>query len=535
MTALFSRDDVVIRDILERQARAAPDEVCITFEDGSSWTWREAVVESYVAANVLRAAGLRQGQRLALMYPNGPEFIRAWWGAAMLGAVLVPIHTGYHGVTLENLLRLSEPVGLVADPAFVRLFDDLDDPALAPGFRLTGAELAPSDAASADRAPPALERAIETWDPAVFLLTSGTTGPSKLAVCTYRNVIVGGRNVIALLRGREDRLLIDIPLYHGGAIRAVVGCISVGVSMAVRAAPKVSTYWEVLKDTGATMSMLVSSMVDMVLAQPPRPAEREHKVRVMNAVPLPPDPEAFAARFGVERLNVMYGSTEVPGPIAADPRDPLLPKYCGRAQPGYELRIVDEHDMELPDGQPGELVLRHAEPWVIAAEYVGNPAATAAAWRNGWFHTGDMLRREAGGQYFFVDRVTDSLRRRGENISSAEVEAEVLAFPGVTEAACVACQLPGASDDEVKVWIVPEEGRQLDFTELLRHCVRRLPYFMVPRFFELIDALPRTHNLRVRKAELRARGNGADTWDREAFGLQVTRKGLIERSLKGMP
>jgi crotonobetaine/carnitine-CoA ligase len=267
-------------------------------------------------------------------------------------------------------------------------------------------------------------------------------------------------------------------------------------------------------------------MVSFVLAQPQRSSDREHRLRVVGANPLPPDPQAFMRRFGLEGLHVQYGSTEVPGSILAAPDDELVPGYCGRLQPGYDARLVDEHDMEVAPGTPGELILRHETPWVIAAEYLADPQATAAAWRNGWFHTGDLLKREADGRYFFVDRVKDSLRRRGENISSAEVEAQVLAFPGVKEAACVASREAGMADDEVKVWVVAEEGQAIDFGALLAFCAERMPYFMVPRFFETIDALPRTHIQRVRKMELRERGNGAATWDREAHGLRVTREGL---------
>jgi crotonobetaine/carnitine-CoA ligase len=522
--AKFPRDKVVIRDILERQAKAMPQEICVTFEDGSSWTRLATLHAACSAAHALRDAGVGQGDRIAILYQNGPEFIRAWWGSTMLGAVLVPIHTGYHGAMLEHLLRLARPAALVADPALMRVFDEVTDASIVPRLRLTGADLQ-----SGDHSLPALDRPIETWDTQVCLLTSGTTGPSKLAACTYRNVYVGGCNIIAPLRGTGDRLLIDIPLFHGGAIRTAVACLSTGASMAIRSMPRVSNYWEVLKETGATMSMLVSSMVDMVLAQPPCPAEREHKVRAMSAVPLPRDIEGFKKRFGVERLYVVYGSTEVPGSLGAAPDDVLVDRYCGRQQPGYELRIVDENDLAVPDGQPGELIVRHAEPWVIAHEYINNPVATATAWRNGWFHTGDMLRCEPDGRFFYVDRAKDSLRRRGENISSTEVEAEVLTFPGVKEAACVACRLPSQSDDEVKVWIVPHEGQGIDWSALLRHCAARLPYFMVPRFFELADALPRTHNLRVRKLELRERGNGGVTWDREAHGFTVTRQGLGEK------
>lgn len=523
---MFSPENVVTRRILERHARATPDVEFIKFEDGSSWTYRQALEISYSAANVLRRAGLRQNDRIGILYGNGPEFIRAWWGAAALGAHVVPINTGYRGRMLEHLLRLSRLDALVGDPQLMDAFDGITESGLVPDRRFTAADLQSDDTTA-----PALERPIETWDTAFYLLTSGTTGPSKLAIVTYRNIHAGVLCSVPLSRGYDDCALVDIPLFHGGALRMAMGGLSFGARIAVLAKPRMSSYWQTAKDTGATVSFLVSSMVDFVLAQPVSAAEREHSLRILGANPLPNDPQRFMERFGVEELLVAYGSTEAPGVLRAARGDPLIRGYCGRPQPGYQCRIVDENDIERPVGEPGELIVRHEAPWVIAPAYVDNPAASAAAWRNGWFHTGDLLRCDEEGRFFYVDRVKDSLRRRGENISSAEVEYEVKAFPGITEAACVAHRMPNTTDDEVKVWIVPEKGRPIDYETLLRFCVERMPYFMVPRFFEAIDELPKTHNQKILKFDLRQRGNSERTWDREAHGFLLTRAGLSRTSV----
>lgn len=518
---MFLPENVVTRNLLERHARSSPDAKFITFEDGSSWTYKEALEVAYSAANVFRRAGLRQNSRVGILYGNGPEFIRAWWGAAALGAQVVPINIGYRGNMLEHLLRLSRLDALVCDPQMMGVFNDIKEPGLVPGRKFTGADLVSDDTSA-----PELERPIETWDTAFYLLTSGTTGPSKLAIITYRNIYAGVMCSVPLSRGYEDCALVDIPLFHGGALRLAMGSLIYGARMAVLSKPRISTYWQTMKETGATLSFLVSSMVDFVLAPPPSAIERDHSLRILGANPLPSDPKGFMERFGVSELLVAYGSTEAPGVLGAAKGDTLVRGYCGRAQPGYQYRIVDENDIERPVGEPGELILRHDEPWVIAPGYVDNPAATASAWRNGWFHTGDLMRCDEEGRYYYVDRVKDSLRRRGENISSSEVEHEVKAFPGITEAACVACRLPNTTDDEVKVWIVPEKGQRIDCEALLKFCVERMPYFMVPRFFEVIEELPKTHNQKILKFDLRQRGNSAQTWDREAHGFQVTRTGL---------
>lgn len=517
----FLPENVVTRSILERHARAAPDFEFISFEDGSSWSYKKALEISYAAANMLRQAGLRQNDRIGILYGNGPEFIRAWWGAAALGAQVVPINIAYRGRILEHLLRLSRLDALICDPGLMGVFAGITEPGLLPARIFTAADLSSTDISA-----PALERPIETWDTAFYLLTSGTTGPSKLAIITYRNIYAGILCSVPLSKGRDDCVLVDIPLFHGGALRLAMGGLSFGTRIAVLEKPHMSNYWQTAKDTGATLSFLVSTMVDFVLAQPASAIERQHSLRILGANPLPNDPKGFMERFGVEELLVAYGSTEAPGMLRAAKDDELIRGYCGRAQPGYQYRLVDENDIERPVGEPGELIVRHDEPWVISPAYVDNPAASAAAWRNGWFHTGDLMRRDAAGRFFYVDRVKDSLRRRGENISSAEVEYEVKAFPGIIEAACVACRLPNTTDDEVKVWIVVEKGRHVDYEALLEFCVKRMPYFMVPRFFEIIDELPKTPNQKILKFVLRERGNSAQTWDREAHGFVLTRSGL---------
>ncbi len=194
--------------------------------------------------------------------------------------------------------------------------------------------------------------------------------------------------------------------------------------------------------------------------------------------------------------------------------------------PGYHVKIVDENDGEVPDGQTGEAVVRCEAPWLIATEYVGNPAETARVWRNGWFHTGDLMRRDEDGNFFFVDRLKDSVRRRGQNISSYEVEVVIQAFTGIVEAAVVPERSAVESEDEVKVWLLVDGSAAIDFKALLHFCAERLPHYMVPRYFEVAIEFPRTPSAKIQKHILRERGNGPNTWDRLANGLDVTRHGV---------
>jgi crotonobetaine/carnitine-CoA ligase len=316
-------------------------------------------------------------------------------------------------------------------------------------------------------------------------------------------------------------------MVHVSALYFLHAAIGNDARICVRSRPALRSYWEVARDTGATVSQLYSTMISFLEGQHTRGAEHQHRLRVVVTVPLPADPAGFASRFGIRHLAIGYGSTETSCGIAADPSDPLPPGSTGRLLPGWEVRLVDENDVEVPPGQAGEAIIRSERPWLITTEYVGNPAATAAAWRNGWFHTGDLLRRDADGTFYFVDRAADAIRRRGQNIPSFEVEAVVRDYPGVSDVAVVADRTAVETEDEVKAWITVEAGAGVDFAELLRYCVGRLPHYMVPRYFEVVDEFPRTASAKVRKRELRERGSSPATWDRIANGVDVRRTGLV--------
>ncbi|HEY1972561.1 MAG TPA: AMP-binding protein [Pseudonocardia sp.] len=516
-------EDVALRPVLERYARDRPDETFLWFEDGSAWSRAQGLREGYAAANELRRAGVEQGDRVGVLLGNGPDFVRAWWGTLFLGATVVPINIAYRGKLLAHILRLAAPRVVVSDDAGHSLVD-----AVAEEAGLTAARVRPIELRGGSADAPGLARPLTIWEPAALVMTSGTTGPSKLATNTPWHMYLGGswftteRSI-----GAEDIYLIDLPLFHGAALWQGTGSLVAGIGLAMRSAPDLRNYWEIARDAGATMGILLSTMVPFLLGQPVRAAEREHRLRTMIVNPPPPDIAAFMERFGLPETWTGYGMTEVPAPLVYAAGDVMRPGYCGRQRVGFECRLVDEHDIEVPDGTAGELIVRTEQPWMIAREYIDNPEATATAWRNGWFHTGDLMRRE-DGQYFFVDRSKDAMRRRGENISSSELEAELRAHPGVAEVACVPYRPEGTVEDEVKAWIVPAAGTELDFESLLRWCVERMAHFMVPRYFEPVDELPKTPSHRIKKFELRERGNSERTWDRDQHGFQVTRSGLRE-------
>jgi crotonobetaine/carnitine-CoA ligase len=239
--------------------------------------------------------------------------------------------------------------------------------------------------------------------------------------------------------------------------------------------------------------------------------------------------QAFAERFGARRFGC-FNMTEVSCPITFRDWDAVVNDEagrmsCGAIRAGYEARIVDENDQPVAVGEPGELILRAETPWVLNAGYLNNPQATVEAWRNGWFHTGDAFLQNAAGDFFFLDRLKDCIRRHGENISSFEVEAHVTEHPAVARTAAVAVKRSehAGADEEIKIVVECLPGETLDAETLIRWLIPRAPRFMIPRYVEFIDALPLTPTQKVQKTLLRETGVGPATWDREAAGIELPR------------
>jgi crotonobetaine/carnitine-CoA ligase len=259
-----------------------------------------------------------------------------------------------------------------------------------------------------------------------------------------------------------------------------------------------------------------------LMRSPPRPEDRQHPLRCLTGFPVNEQTVKIRERFGIDYLTG-FNMTEVSAPLVSELNSDVF-GASGKPRSGVECRLVDENDLEVPDGTPGELIVRSDLPWVFNAGYDGLPEETARAWRNGWFHTGDILRREPDGSYFFVDRLKDSIRRRGENISSMEVEAAVRGYPDVEEA--IAVGIPVESEEEVMVVLVPAKGATIDPRALVEFLVPRLPYFAVPRYVRVVEAIPKTETNKQRKFPFREAGVTADTWDRVAAGIVLKRERL---------
>jgi crotonobetaine/carnitine-CoA ligase len=439
--------------------------------------------------------------------------------------IAVPINTATRGAQLEHVLRNSEPQALVADGSLVGWLDHVDAAIVPQQLWSFEAEAPESVAGRPVTAPPAAAEPlpphpVRPGDTAAILYTSGTTGPSKGVCCPHAQFYWWGVLVSEILGIEEgDVLYTCLPLFHTNALTAFVQALVSGGTFELGPRFSASQFWGRVRQAGADVTYLLGAMVSILMGRGAGPADRDHRVRVALAPATPPWLfEPFRERFGVQLVEG-YGSTETNCPIAPERPGDARPGYMGPVRPGFAARVVDEEDQQVADGTAGELVLRHEQPFAFATGYYRMPEQTVQAWRNLWFHTGDRVVREPDGWYRFIDRAKDAIRRRGENISSWEVEQVLVGHRAVQAAA--AFPVPSElGEDEVMAAIVLEPGATLSPEDLIAHCEPRLAYFAVPRYVEFVSELPLTENGKVRKQVLRERGVTSSTWDREAANVR---------------
>lgn len=493
-----------------------------------SWSFAEAVDLAARSAGRLQAAGVAPGDRVALICENRPEFIETFLGVAWLGAILVPINTASRGLQLRHILENSGAKLMVIEAALLGALEHV------------GLETLPLetiwviDSPGGVKAPP-IARPLPTPGEAVpaaptrpsdtlaILYTSGTTGPSKGVCCPHAQFFWWGVNTAHLLGVRgDDVLCTTLPLFHTNALNTLFQALITGATAIFESRFSASAFFTTLAARRATVTYLLGAMVPILLSRAAEPAEQGHRTRIALAPGVPGHFHAeFTRRTGIPILDG-YGSTET-NFVIGSPIAECKPGTMGRLAEGFHARVVDDEDNEVPDGTPGELMLRAEAPFAFATGYFGTPEKTVEAWRNLWFHTGDRVVREPDGYYKFVDRLKDAIRRRGENVSSFEVEQVLLSHPEIATAAAYPVRSELA-EDEVMAAIVRQPGSTLDEVSIIRFCETRMPYFAVPRFLEFVDVLPATENGKIQKYKLRERGITNLTWDREAAGITVRRR-----------
>ena len=288
--------------------------------------------------------------------------------------------------------------------------------------------------------------------------TSGTTGPSKGVISTHAHIFQMAYDGLHFLN-EDDRYMSPSAFFHIAGAYVLWGIAARGATGVMAGRFKASTFWDQIARNEVTSTILIGAMADFLLKAPPGPEDHYNTLHTVLQQPVTHDPSAFAERFGVE-IFTQFDMTEAGPSIISEPLSQVshLEKgYCGRRRDGFDLRLVDENDCPVPSGTPGELVIRCDVPWVLSPGYYRMPEATAKLWRNGWLHTGDILRQDDDGNFYYVDRSNDVMRRRGENISSYEVESAVLAHEDVGAAAAYAA-LVDVGDGEVMIAVEPKNG-----------------------------------------------------------------------------
>ncbi len=530
------RDEQSVGRILASRARAAPDAPFI-LADRRTLTYGEADLESNRLANAAASLGLGRQAAVLVMMPNVVEFITVWLGLGKLGAVQVPVNTAYRGSLLAHVINDSAASTMIAAAEYLQriaevaaelrhlerliVFDAEGGSPEVPGALSSLERLDfPVLFSGSDMPPGDLPR---HHDLKAVMYTSGTTGPSKGVMISHRQAYGYAHGNFELMELEPgDVYYAPLPLFHiAGQWAMCYSSMIAGSAAVVTERFSVERFWNDARRFGATVTFFLGAMANFLARQPREPGDSDVPIERALVVPMFPDAGSFARRFDM-KIKTTYGSTEVSAPHRMDWNDPDW-KTCGRlADEFYEARIVDANDEEVADGTVGEFVIRGKEPWLLMSGYWRHPEWTERAWSNLWLHSGDAMMKTSDGRYYFVDRMSDSIRRRGENISSLEVENEINLYPDVLE--CAVFPVPSEhTEDEVMATVIPQPGRTLDPESLVRFLEPRMARFMVPRYIDVAKSLPKTPTGKIRKVALRNTGVTSRTFDREKAGITLER------------
>jgi crotonobetaine/carnitine-CoA ligase len=545
----ISGEQHTITSLLDRRLADDPDsqylDVC-----GVTFTAAEVNTVASKLANALKTLGIGPGDRIASLIENSPEALLAWWGAIRGGSIAVPVNTAYKGQYLRHQLgdsaarvvivqrtladRVAAVVDDLPDLEHVIVVDDREAPS-------AGHDVAPTpnvavhewdDLMQVDDATP--DVAIRPSDLGTFIYTGGTTGPSKGCMLSHNYHEALARQIgICWERTADDVVWTPLPLFHYNAlVTAVLGSLVFGGRGAIYRRFSVSNFWPEMNRVGATITSTLGTMAYLLAHDTDRPEmprsgapEANSSLRLLGAAPLPEEVDKLLRdRFGVNTFSGAFGLTEASLVSWQPPGVRNKPNAAGVLNDEYfDVRLFDDDDNEVPPGEKGEIVVRPKRPHIMFEGYWGRPAATVEATSNLWFHTGDIARIDEEGFLFFVDRKADYLRRRGENISSFEVESVLMGHGALADVAV--CAVPSEmTEDDLKITATVKDGETITEEALFRWCIEQLPYFALPRYVEFRQELPRSPVGRVLKRTLRDEGVTPTTWDAEAAGVTYEKR-----------
>jgi len=519
---------------LRTQAEAIPDLPYLVTEDRTlSYAHVNDLANGW--ARGLVGLGAAAGEPVALFMESSPECVLAALGTNKLGGFWVPTNTDYKGTWLAETFDDGGARILVADGALLPKVAEL----AAQPFEtivvhgeaacdVPGARLVQATELSVTGAPEPDDAGLDYGDTAAVLWTSGTTGRSKGVMQSHNTWIRASVNGAQTAGLREDEVLYNcLPMYNSAAwVTNVFRALVAGRPCAMDRRFSATEFWDRCRRFDATMVFTLGAMHMFLWNAPERPDDADNPVRSATMIPMPEDIVGpFKERFGIEAIHQGYGQSECMSLFSRpDDGKPKKPNSLGSPAAGIEVALLDDEDLPVAEGQAGELCVRPTEPHVVMNGYYRNPEATLAAFSNLWYHTGDLLRRDEDGDWFFVDRKQDYIRFKGRNLSSFAVEHTVNAHPAVAETAAHGVQSAQLeSEAELKVCVIRKPGAEVTAEEIARFVNDNAPYFFVPRYVEFVDDLPRTPTGRVQKFKLRDRGVTPETWDGQAEGFEVKR------------
>ena len=530
--------EMSLGEFLERAAARNPDKAFVEIA-GTTLTYREFHQRARQTAGMFQEGGIGRGDRVCLLLPNGPEFLYCWFGLALLGAISVPVNTAYKRDETAFILQDAAAKAIVAHQSLAAVADAAAD--LSPDLTHRLLVAADNDAepppaggwvnfadALAGAAAVAGHPEVSPEDTAMLVYTSGTTGHPKGVQVTHKMYVAAGQGFAHWTAATpQDRFFTCLPFFHANAqYYSTMGTLAAGATLIVAERFSASRFWAQARQAGATVVNFIGMMMPVLAKQPPSPADRDNRVRLFYGSPaFPPEfLQAFQERFG-PAIIVGFGMTETCYGTIERISEPRRVNSSGRprlhpdARFVNEIRIVDDAGQPLGLDRVGEIAIKNP---AVMPGYWRNPEQTALALRQGWLHTGDLGWLDADGYLYFVDRKKDVIRRRGENISSQEVEEVIKRHPSALDCAVIA--VPSElGEDEVKAYVTPRPGQAIDPAQILHWCADHLAYFKVPRYLEVRDELPRTPSLRVRKDLLRQERENLleGCFDREAAGIKL--------------
>ncbi len=533
----MTRDPRAAQDfasVLAKRSKEVPNRPWI-ITDEQSYSYRTMDDRSSRLANGLDGLGIGASDTVLVMLPDTVDFVLIWCALSKLGAIEVPVNIHYRGNLFTYLVNDSMAQTMVVDASCLERLDSVSTDLIymkrlivygggdtqVPRTLTQRYEVLSYEDLEADT--PWSGDGPRYRDLMAVMYTSGTTGPSKGAMISHAHAYEYAYGVTEMLDLRGgDIYYAPLPLFHLAGQFAVIYASCIASATAVIAGVfSAQRFWIDVVRFNANCSFLLGAMANFLYQQTPNFKDNQNPLERILMVPLIPEVEDFKRRFDC-LVSTTWGGTEMNCPTRSG-FDLVDNKSCGRvANDRYEVRIADENDAELPPGIPGEALVRTKEPWIITTGYWNHPEWTEKAFRNLWYHTGDMLMKDAEGNLYFVDRIKDAIRRRGENISSFEVENEINAHPDVLECAVIPVESEH-TEQEVMAIVVPSSPGKLNPKDLVKFLEPRMPYFMVPRYIDCVDILPKTPTGKIQKYILRDRGITASTWDRELAGIKLQR------------